>query len=151
MGQRGCEHTVFVAFLCIQPRLCRSYCKKLSVLVVILHAKTRLSIWLHLLYFIDCATICLISVIVLAAALRVASYLPFPYSALSSLTIVPTPLRDVVYDYVAKRRYDWFGKSPDCLVIKEKELLERFIDWEEILDKSRPGLWLSSNYQRFAS
>ncbi|CDP00209.1 unnamed protein product [Coffea canephora] len=74
------------------------------------------------------------------AALRVASYLPFPYSALSSLTIVPTPLRDVVYDYVAKRRYDWFGKSPDCLVIKEKELLERFIDWEEILDKSQPEL-----------
>lgn len=74
------------------------------------------------------------------AALRVMSYLPLPYSALSSLMILPTPLRDVVYDYVAKRRYDWFGKGPDCLVINEKELLERFIDWEEILDKSRPEL-----------
>ena len=99
-----------------------------------------------MLYFIDCVTICLISVIVLAAALRVVSYLPLPYSALSSLTIVPTPLRDVVYGYVSKRRYEWLGKSPDCLVIKEKELLERFIVWEEILDTSQPELLLPTNY-----
>lgn len=64
------------------------------------------------------------------------SYLPFPYSALSSLLIVPSPLRDAVYDFVAKRRYKWFGKSTDCLVLKEKELLERFIDWEELLDRN---------------
>lgn len=70
-----------------------------------------------------------------AAALRVMSYLPLPYSALSTLMIVPGPLRDAIYDYVAKRRYDWFGKSSDCLVLKEKELLERFIDWEELLDR----------------
>ncbi|KAL3829050.1 hypothetical protein ACJIZ3_017852 [Penstemon smallii] len=68
-----------------------------------------------------------------AAALRVLSYLPLPYSALSSLMIIPTPLRDAVYDYVAKNRYDWFGKDDDCLVLKETELLERFVDWEELL------------------
>ncbi|KAI3467479.1 hypothetical protein Pfo_024142 [Paulownia fortunei] len=72
-----------------------------------------------------------------AAGLRVLSYLPLPYSALSALMIVPTPLRDAVYDYVAKRRYDWFGKDDDCLVLKETELLERFIDWEELLERSR--------------
>lgn len=71
-----------------------------------------------------------------AAALRVVSYLPLPYSALSTLVVVPTPLRDAVYDYVAKRRYDWFGKGDDCLVLKETELLERFIDWEELLERS---------------
>lgn len=70
------------------------------------------------------------------AALRVLSYLPFPYSALSSLLIIPTPLRDAVYDYVAKRRYSWFGKTDDCLVLKEKELLERFVDREELMDRS---------------
>ncbi|KAL3501237.1 hypothetical protein ACH5RR_035686 [Cinchona calisaya] len=75
-----------------------------------------------------------------AAALRVMSYLPLPYSALSSLMIVPPLLRDPIYDFVAKRRYDWFGKSSDCLVLKEKELLERFIDWEELLDKSQSEL-----------
>ncbi|XWS34863.1 hypothetical protein CRYUN_Cryun21dG0073600 [Craigia yunnanensis] len=69
------------------------------------------------------------------AALRVLSYLPLPYSAMSAFMIIPTPLRDAVYDYVAKRRYDWFGKSGDCLVLQENELLERFIDREEMMDR----------------
>ncbi|CDY16246.1 BnaA09g29800D [Brassica napus] len=69
------------------------------------------------------------------AALRVVSYLPLPYSALKAFTIVPTPLRDSVYDYVANNRYNWFGKAEDCLVLKEKELLERFIDRDELIDR----------------
>lgn len=69
------------------------------------------------------------------AALKVLSYLPFPYSALSSLLIIPTPVRDAVYDYVAKRRYDWFGKEEDCLVMQDPEMLKRFIDREEILEQ----------------
>ncbi|CAN6164451.1 unnamed protein product, partial [Urochloa humidicola] len=67
------------------------------------------------------------------AALKVASYLPLPYSVLSSFLIVPTPLRDVVYDYIAKNRYDWFGKDDECIATKDKDILERFIDREEIL------------------
>uniref|UniRef100_A0A1J3CJR0 Uncharacterized protein YuxK n=1 Tax=Noccaea caerulescens TaxID=107243 RepID=A0A1J3CJR0_NOCCA len=69
------------------------------------------------------------------AALRVVSYLPLPYSALNAFSIVPTPLRDSVYDYVANHRYDWFGKAEDCLVLKDKELLERFIDRDELIDR----------------
>ncbi|PPS08174.1 hypothetical protein GOBAR_AA12470 [Gossypium barbadense] len=71
------------------------------------------------------------------AALRVLSYLPLPYSALSAFLIIPTPLRDAVYDFIAKRRYDWFGKSEDCLVLQESKLLERFIDREEMMDRNR--------------
>ncbi|KAL0336195.1 UNVERIFIED_CONTAM: putative protein YuxK [Sesamum radiatum] len=71
-----------------------------------------------------------------AAVLRVLSYLPQPYSALSALMIFPAPLRDAVYDYVAKRRYEWFGKDDDCLVLKEKELLDRFIDREELMQRT---------------
>lgn len=70
-----------------------------------------------------------------AAALRVVSYLPLPYSSLSALMVVPTPIRDAVYDYVAKRRYDWFGKADHCLILKDKELLERFIDREEMIEQ----------------
>lgn len=67
------------------------------------------------------------------AALKVASYLPLPYSALSSLLVVPAPLRDVVYDYVAKRRYDWFGKEDECIIMKQDhKLLDRFIDRDEM-------------------
>lgn len=72
-----------------------------------------------------------------AAALKVLSYLPLPYSALSTLMVIPTPVREIVYDHVAKRRYDWFGKSEDCLVLQEKELLERFIDREELMDRGK--------------
>ncbi|KAJ3694940.1 hypothetical protein LUZ60_000317 [Juncus effusus] len=68
-----------------------------------------------------------------AAALKVASYLPFPYSALSHLMIIPTPVRDAVYDYVAKNRYDWFGKDDKCIVMQDKKLLDRFIDRDELL------------------
>ncbi|XP_074309814.1 uncharacterized protein LOC141644245 [Silene latifolia] len=71
------------------------------------------------------------------AALKVASYLPLPYSALSSLMVIPTPMRDVVYDYIAKRRYNWFGKKKECLVLHEPEMLERFIDREELLERQR--------------
>ncbi|XP_039019809.1 uncharacterized protein YuxK-like isoform X2 [Hibiscus syriacus] len=74
------------------------------------------------------------------AALRVLSYLPLPYSALSAFLIIPTPLRDIVYDFVAKRRYHWFGKSEDCLVLQESELLERFIDREELMFRNQSKL-----------
>lgn len=75
-----------------------------------------------------------------AAALKVASYLPFPYSALSSLLIIPAPLRDAVYDYIAKNRYDWFGKEDECIVMREKELLERFIDRDEMIGSGPGGI-----------
>ncbi len=30
--------------------------------------------------------------------------------------IVPRPLRDIVYNYIAKNRYKWFGKRKSCMV-----------------------------------
>ncbi|KAL2347382.1 hypothetical protein Fmac_001382 [Flemingia macrophylla] len=71
------------------------------------------------------------------AALQVLSYLPLPYSALSLLQVIPTPLRDGFYDCLARRRYEWFGKAEDCLVLQEKELLERFVDREELLSRGQ--------------
>jgi predicted DCC family thiol-disulfide oxidoreductase YuxK len=65
---------------------------------------------------------------------KVASYLPFPYSALSILVVVPTPIRDAVYDYVAKRRYHWFGKSTECITPTE-DVLDRFVDKLEIQER----------------
>ncbi|CAA7397831.1 unnamed protein product [Spirodela intermedia] len=66
------------------------------------------------------------------AALRVLSYLPFPYSALSMLLVIPSPLRDLIYDYVAKRRYGWFGKEEKCIIVSEEQMLSRFIDRDEL-------------------
>jgi len=66
-----------------------------------------------------------------AAALRVMSYLPLPCSSLSCLKVIPTPM----YDYIAKNRCERFGKARDCLVLQAKELLQHFINSDEMMNR----------------
>lgn len=40
---------------------------------------------------------------------------------------VPGPIRDWVYDVVAKNRYKWFGKQNECM-IPTPELRSKFLD-----------------------
>lgn len=61
------------------------------------------------------------------AALRVARRLGFPWNALYIFTLVPTPLRDWVYNVVADHRYRWFGKRETCRV-PTPELKRLFLD-----------------------
>lgn len=61
-----------------------------------------------------------------SAALRIARTLTFPWWLLFSWIIVPRFLRDPVYRFIAKRRYEWFGKQETCLV-PTPELRARFI------------------------
>ena len=49
-----------------------------------------------------------------AAALRIASRLRFPWPLLSVFFVVPPPLRDWVYDLVARNRKRWFGERDTC-------------------------------------
>jgi len=49
--------------------------------------------------------------------------------------VIPTPIRAAVSDYIAKNRYEWLGKVEDCLVLQEKELIERFIDNDEMMNQ----------------
>jgi predicted DCC family thiol-disulfide oxidoreductase YuxK len=65
-----------------------------------------------------------------AAALAIARGLRFPWPLLSVFWLVPYPLRDVVYDWVARNRYRWFGKQETCWV-PTKELRARFLDANE--------------------
>ncbi len=46
------------------------------------------------------------------AALRIAAELSFPWSLLRFLKVVPRPVRDACYDFVARRRRRWFGRTP---------------------------------------
>jgi predicted DCC family thiol-disulfide oxidoreductase YuxK len=48
------------------------------------------------------------------AALRMLADLGGIWWVLSWLRIVPRPLRDAVYDWVARHRYQWFGKYDSC-------------------------------------
>jgi predicted DCC family thiol-disulfide oxidoreductase YuxK len=51
-----------------------------------------------------------------AAALRIARELRFPWPLIYAFIAVPRPLRDLVYDWVARHRYAWFGKRESCLL-----------------------------------
>jgi predicted DCC family thiol-disulfide oxidoreductase YuxK len=62
-----------------------------------------------------------------AAALRVARGLAFPWPLAYVFVVVPRPLRDWIYNRVARNRYRWFGKRAVCMV-PTPELRTRFIE-----------------------
>ena len=61
------------------------------------------------------------------AALKVAKSLGFPTNILSIFLIVPTGIRNWVYDFIAKNRYKWYGKKESCM-IPTRELKSKFLD-----------------------
>ena len=61
-----------------------------------------------------------------SAALRTLSYLSTWESRLKLLLIVPRPIRDLIYRFIAKYRYKWFGRREQCM-IPTAELRERFL------------------------
>jgi predicted DCC family thiol-disulfide oxidoreductase YuxK len=60
------------------------------------------------------------------AALRIARQLSGLWPLLYLGNVVPRPLRDAVYDYVARRRYRWMGKAATCRVPTPTER-DRFV------------------------
>ena len=61
------------------------------------------------------------------AALKVASNLGFPTNILSVFIIIPNVIRNLVYDFIAKNRYKWYGKKESCM-IPTPELKSKFLD-----------------------
>jgi predicted DCC family thiol-disulfide oxidoreductase YuxK len=49
-----------------------------------------------------------------SAALRAAIALGGIYRLFAVLLLVPSPLRDLVYRFIARNRYSWFGKKDSC-------------------------------------
>lgn len=60
------------------------------------------------------------------AALEIARELSGAWSMLYAFKIVPRPLRNLVYDWIARNRYKWFGQQDSCR-IPTPELKARFI------------------------
>jgi len=50
------------------------------------------------------------------AALRIARGLVGLWPLLYVLILVPRPIRDVVYRFIARNRYRWFGKKDVCMI-----------------------------------
>lgn len=60
------------------------------------------------------------------AALRVARQLGRGWPLLYALIVVPRPIRDAVYNWIARNRYRWFGKKEACM-IPSPDLKSRFL------------------------
>ena len=60
------------------------------------------------------------------AALRIAAHLDGIYKFISIGKILPTSFRDIIYEYIARNRYRWFGKSESCRM-STPELKDRFL------------------------
>lgn len=65
-----------------------------------------------------------------AAAIRIARYLGGAWRLASILTLVPRPLRDRVYDLIARHRHRLMGAAPAC-VVPPPQSRHRFIDDNE--------------------
>ncbi len=61
------------------------------------------------------------------AALNIAKYLGGTLTVLSVFRVIPVGFANVVYDYIAKNRYRWYGKKESCM-IPTPELQSKFID-----------------------
>jgi predicted DCC family thiol-disulfide oxidoreductase YuxK len=44
-----------------------------------------------------------------------------------AMLFIPPPLRDAVYDYVARNRIKWFGRPPDACRLPSPDERERFL------------------------
>lgn len=55
------------------------------------------------------------------AALKIAKQLKGMWFLTSIFFIVPVAIRDFVYDFIAKRRYRWFGKFDTCKIPTQEE------------------------------
>lgn len=60
------------------------------------------------------------------AALRIAGKMDRPWPLLRAFSLVPRPLRDGVYDFVARNRYRWFGRTDACM-LPPPEVRARFL------------------------
>jgi predicted DCC family thiol-disulfide oxidoreductase YuxK len=64
-----------------------------------------------------------------SAVLRILRGLSGAWPWLHGLVLIPRPIRDLLYDWVAQNRYRWFGREASCR-IPTPDLRARFIAWE---------------------
>ena len=62
-----------------------------------------------------------------AAVLHILRLLGGWWKLLYGLIVIPKPLRDALYNFIARNRYRWFGRQESCR-IPTPELREKFLD-----------------------
>jgi len=63
------------------------------------------------------------------AAIELSRYFRAPWRWLAAVRIIPRPVRDWVYSLFAKNRYQWFGRTDECMV-PTPEITSRFVEDE---------------------
>ena len=61
------------------------------------------------------------------AALYIAKRIGFPWRLAAAAAILPDALLNPLYDFIARRRYRWFGRSDTCM-LPRPEQRTRIID-----------------------
>ena len=61
-----------------------------------------------------------------SAAIEIAKTLGGFFTISAIFSIIPTGLRNLIYDFVAKNRYKWYGKQEACM-IPTPELKAKFL------------------------
>ncbi len=61
-----------------------------------------------------------------SAALEIMNTLGGIWKLSKIFLILPTPIRNLLYDFIAKNRYRWFGKKEQCM-IPTPELKSKFL------------------------
>lgn len=61
-----------------------------------------------------------------SAALQIAKKLNGFWKVVYILAIIPEPLRDLIYNFIARNRYKWFGRRESCRIPTEDES-DRFL------------------------
>ncbi len=61
------------------------------------------------------------------AALQIARRLTGIWPVFYVLIVIPRPVRNAVYNWIAQNRYRWFGKKDQCM-IPSPELKHRFLN-----------------------
>jgi predicted DCC family thiol-disulfide oxidoreductase YuxK len=60
------------------------------------------------------------------AALLISSFLPFPWRLITVGKIFPVSFSNVIYDWIARNRYKWFGKKDFCMM-PEPGIQDKFL------------------------
>jgi predicted DCC family thiol-disulfide oxidoreductase YuxK len=60
------------------------------------------------------------------AAIRIARALGGIYSFVGIFSVLPRSLTDIVYDYIARNRYRWYGQKTECM-IPTAEMIAKFL------------------------
>jgi predicted DCC family thiol-disulfide oxidoreductase YuxK len=63
-----------------------------------------------------------------SAAIEIAKDLGGVFTFGTVFRIIPTTIRNILYDYIAKNRYKWYGKQESCM-IPTPELKAKFLNF----------------------